>query len=285
MPLPLVDAHLHLWDPARLEYPWLAGIPQLHRRFGPADLDTGGHLLTGVVFIEAGRRDDQALAEVAWVEQLAAHWPVLQAVVAHAPLERGERCRRQLAELSRHRLVTGIRRNLQDEPAGFALAGDFVAGVRLLAGFGFSFDLCVRHRQLPEVTELVAAVPEVTFVLDHLGKPPVASGQLDPWREDLSRLAGHPNVVCKLSGLATEADHQRWQVADVLPYLACALAEFGPERCLVGGDWPVATLATSYQRWLDTVAGAISGLADEQQRAVLAGTATRVYRLAGRSYE
>lgn len=279
MPLPLVDAHLHLWDPARLEYPWLAGIPELHRRFGPADLDTGGHRLTGVVFVEAGRRDDQALDEVIWVEQLATQWPVLRAVVAHAPLERSGNCGRQLAELARHRLVTGIRRNLQDEPGGFALTGGFLAGVRLLAGYGFSFDLCVRHGQLPEVTELVVAVPEVTFVLDHLGKPPVAAGQLDPWREHLSRLAGHPNVVCKLSGLATEADQERWQIADVLPYLAHALAEFGPERCLVGGDWPVATLATSYGRWLDAVGEAIAPLPAAAREAVLAGTATRVYRL------
>jgi L-fuconolactonase len=218
----LLDAHLHLWDPSRFRYPWLAGVPALDRPFGPAALDTGGHRLTGVIFVEAGRVAAQAFDEVRWVEEL---------------------------------------------------------GIRLLADHGFTADLCVRDRQLPEITDLVARVPQVTFVLDHLGKPAVRAGRLDPWREHLRRLAGHPNVVCKLSGLGTEADPARWRPGDLLPYLRHALAEFGPDRCLFGSDWPVATLATTYDRWVAVVLEALAGHPSAHRELVLSGTAARIYRL------
>lgn len=278
--LQVIDTHVHFWDPERLTYPWLADEPMLRRRFSPADLLPGAHRLTGAVFVEAGRRDDQALDEVHWVEQLAADWPLLCGVVAHAPLEHGDKVAGHLAELGRHPLVRGVRRNTQDEPPGFAVSDGYVAGVRLLAGYDYTADLCIRHHQLPEITELVARVPEVTFVLDHLGKPGIRDGLLDPWRDQLSRLAAHPNVVCKLSGLTTEADPRRWQPDDVLPYLRHALAEFGAQRCLVGGDWPVATLATAYDRWLDVIALALDGLPADARDAVLRDNAVRVYRLA-----
>lgn len=278
--LHVVDTHVHFWDPERLDYPWLADEPLLRRRFSPADLLSGAHRLAGAVFVEAGRREEQALAEVAWVEELAGHWPLLRGIVAHAPLERGPAVAGSLAELARHPLVRGVRRNTQDEAPGFTLREDFLHGVRSLADHGFTADLCVRHHQLDEVIELVSRVPEVTFVLDHLGKPDVRHGRLQPWRERISRLAGHPNVVVKLSGLTTEADPRGWQPGDVLPYLAHALAEFGTDRCMVGGDWPVATLATSYDRWLDVIALALQGQGESGRQAVLRGNAERWYRLA-----
>jgi L-fuconolactonase len=275
----LVDAHLHLWDPRRFRYPWLAELPALDRPFGPAALDTGGHRLTGAVFVEAGRVPAQALAELRWVEEIAAGLPVLRGAVAHADLERGPGVAADLRRLAAMPLVRGVRRNAQDEPPGFATSPGHVDGVRLLADHGLTADLCVRHSQLPEVTELVARVPEVTFVLDHLGKPPVHAGGPDPWREHIRRLAAHPNVVCKLSGLTTEAGPGPWRSRDVLPYLRHALAEFGPDRCLFGGDWPVATLTTTYDRWVAVVHEALAGLPPAHREQVLAGTATRIYRL------
>lgn len=275
----VVDAHLHLWDPQRLDYPWLAETPDLRRPFGPDDLHTDGHEITAAVFVEAGRRDAQAFDEVEWVAEIARRWPVLRGVVAHAALERGADVAADLRRLASVPLVRGVRRNVQDEVADFAVADGYVAGVRLLAEHGFTADLCVRHHQLPAVTELVARVPDVTFVLDHLGKPAVADGLTEPWREHLSRLAGHPNVVCKLSGLTTEANWGTWRAGDVLPYLRHALAEFGPERCMFGGDWPVATLATRYGRWVDVVVDALADRSPADRDRVLRGTATRIYRL------
>jgi L-fuconolactonase len=274
-----IDAHLHVWQPDRLVYPWLAGEPALNKPYLPVDLDTGGHRVAAAVMVEAGRRPEQTLDEVEFVEELTAAGPPIVAMVAHASLERGADARGELAALSRHALVTGVRRNIQDEAARFAVADSFAAGVRLLADHGFPFDLCVRHRQLAEVTELVSRIPEVTFVLDHLGKPAVAEERQDRWREDIRRLAGYPNVVCKLSGLTTEANHARWTASDVLPYLRHALAEFGADRCMFGSDWPVATLATSYSGWIDVVGQALLDLPAAERDAVTAGTARRVYQL------
>lgn len=273
------DAHLHVWRPDRLAYPWLAGEPRLNRTYLPADVDSAGHHVAAAVMVEAGRQPEQSLDEVLFVEELAAAGAPIVAMVAHAALERGDDVRGELAALGEHRLVTGVRRNLQDEAPGFAVSDSLVAGVRLLADYGYPFDVCVRHHQLPEVAELATRVPEVTFVLDHLGKPPVADRLVDPWRADIRRLAGLPNVVCKLSGLTTEADHTAWTAADVLPYLRHALTEFGAGRCMFGSDWPVATLATSYDRWIEVVEEALDGLPAAERELVTTGTARRVYRL------
>ena len=275
-----IDAHMHLFDRETLSYPWLSTVEGLNRDFHPADLGTDRDLLTGVVIVEAGRTDAQWLAEVVWVESLAADPSSrILGMVAHAQLEDPARCAEQLAELTQHPLVVGIRRNLQDEPPGFALAEDFVTGVAALATYSYPFDLCVRHGQLREVTALAARLPDVAFVLDHCGKPPVASGALQPWRADLARLAELPNVVCKLSGLATEADHRSWSDDNVLPYLRHAVQVFGAERCLFGGDWPVATIATTYRRWLTVLTRLMDGWPTADVTAVAAGTATRIYRL------
>jgi L-fuconolactonase len=275
----LVDSHLHLWDPDRLDYPWLAAETGLARAFGPGDLETDGHELAAAVFVEAGRLPEQTFAEIDRVTELAAKWPALRAAVAHADLERGADVVGDLRRLARSPLVHGVRRNVQDEADDFAVRPGYLEGTRLLAHHGFTADICVRHRQLPAVVELVTRVPEVTFVLDHLGKPPVRDGVLDPWREHLRRLAGRPNVVCKLSGLTTEADHERWRAADILPYLRFALAEFGAQRCMFGSDWPVAQQTTGYGGWVAVVAEAIAGLPAAEREQVLCGTATRVYRI------
>ncbi|MEV6493874.1 amidohydrolase family protein, partial [Actinoplanes sp. NPDC051633] len=257
-PGPLIDTHVHLWDPRRFEYPWLARFPALRRTFGPLDLDTDGQVLSAAVLVEADCIGDQAAAEVEWIEEIASAWPLLAAVVAQVPLERGAGVTTDLRRLSRSRLVRGVRRNTQDEPRGFAAEAGYVAGVRLLAEYGFTADLCVRHQQLPDVIALVSQVPEVTFVLDHLGKPDVRAGEWESWAEAIRRLAAASNVACKLSGLTTEADWARWSPSDVLPYLRHALTEFGPERCMFGSDWPVATLATRYGGWVAAVRSALA---------------------------
>ena len=276
-----IDSHMHFWDPGQLDYPWLDSEPALNRPFGPDQADPGRHLISGVVFVEAGRRSEQSLAEVEWVDTLAQTRPGLLGIVAHAPLEDEAERGAVLAALSGRPLVVGVRRNIQDEAPGFALTDDFMRGVQALAEHGLTFDLCVRHWQLAEVAKLVGQIPQVTFVLDHLGKPPVATGRRARWRDDLQRLAAHPNAMCKLSGLTTEADHATWHEGEVLPYLRDALMVFGADRCMFGGDWPVATLATSYERWIDVVAASLAALPAADQEAVMSGTARRVYRLAG----
>ncbi|MCO8277760.1 amidohydrolase family protein [Actinoplanes sp. TRM 88003] len=261
----LIDAHLHLWDPDVLDYPWLTG--PLDRAFRPADLDTGGLELAGAVFVEAGVRADQSLAEVSWVESLAQDWPVLAAIVAQAPLDQGQAAAPLLRELAGRPLVRGVRHNVQGAPAGRVLCSEHVTGVRLLADLGLTADLSIDGVQLPEVTELVRLVPEVTFVLDHVGKP---SAQWQPWADDLARLAAHPNVTVKLSGLATTAGADLERIRAQLSH---AVATFGVDRCLAGSDWPISSSTIDYRVWMAEVSTAAGGLDH------LSDTARRVYRL------
>jgi L-fuconolactonase len=272
----MIDAHVHFWDPERLHYAWLDALPPLRRAFTPADLDYGRHTVRGQIFVQADCRDAEALAEVAWVEGLAGRHRTIVGIVAHAPLERGDAVRAQLDALAARPRVVGVRRLLQGEPPALLAAESLVRGLELTAALGLTFDACVTHEQLPAVTALADRCPGLTIVLDHLGKPDVAGARLDPWRADLAALALRPNVHCKLSGLTTEADHERWRPEDLRPYLEHALAAFGPQRCLAGSDWPVATLATTAERWFDVLLDVVPA-ADRD--AVFSSTAIRVYGL------
>ena len=279
-PCVVLDSHIHFWDPVRLSYPWLRGS-RLERAFGPADLGADADPVDGFVFVQADCDPGQALDEVEWVVQLARHGAPVRGVVAHAPLETGLAARAPLARLVEQPLVVGIRRVLQDEPAGFALAADFVAGVGLLAEHQLVFDVCVRDHQLAEIAELARRCPGIPMVLDHLGKPAIAAGGFDSWRRDVDVLAGLPSVSAKLSGLAVEADPTRPLAAQVLPYLRHALDVFGPDRCMFGSDWPVSSTAVGYGEWLAIVTEAAAHLPPAARGAVLAGTAVSVYGLAG----
>ena len=278
----MVDSHVHLWNPAQFRYPWLDSLPVLNRTFLPADFSTAsaGANVEKFIFVEGGCEPTHSLAEVGWISELATREPRLKGMVAHAPLEKGGAVRAELATLASCPLVKGVRRNLQGErDIAFCLQPSFVAGVQLLAEFGFTFDLCIRHEQLAAVTELARRVPQVTFVLDHFGKPDVRGKRGEPWAADLKALAAALNVVCKVSGLATEADWGAWGPDDLKFYFEHALACFGYGRLLFGGDWPVATLATSYQRWLETVQQLFSSAPETERSQLFQTNAERIYRV------
>jgi L-fuconolactonase len=215
----VLDSHVHFWDPHRLRYPWLAGEPALNRAFLPVDLAAARRSDGGVLVVEADRASDEAVAEVDWLTGLARAGAPIRGVVAHVPLERGHACRALLADLAARPLVIGVRRLLQDQPTGFALAPDFVAGVRLLAEHRFVLDLCVRDHQLVEVAELARRCPEVTFVLDHLGKPAVGRRPLQDWARDVQRPRrrhARPSKVLpapRRGGVRTRAVHVRQRLA------------------------------------------------------------------------
>lgn len=280
--LPIVDSHVHLWHPTKLRYSWLDGLPSLNRQFLPADYSAASRR-AGVqkfIIIESGCESTQGLAEVDWVSSLAKAEPRLKGIVAHAPLEKGEAVRVELGELARRPLVKGVRRLLQGEhEPDFCLRPGFLAGARQLAHHGFTFDICVRHDQLRSVVKLVDNVPQTTFVLDHFGKPDVRGGHREPWGTDLKALAASPNVVCKVSGLATEADWYHWQLDDLKWYFERLLEVFGFDRVLFGSDWPVATLATSYERWVDGVHSMVSSAGSAAAIKLFQTNAERIYRV------
>lgn len=281
---PLVDTHLHLWNPGvgPIRYPWLANVPMLNRPHLIEDYRRacGPVEVAKMVFVQCECDPAQSFEEAEWVMEVARNEPRIRGIVAHAPLEKGDAVEAELARLAANPLVKGIRRLIQSEPDdAFCLRPDFVRGVQALARHGLTFDLCIFHRQLANTIELVRKCPAVTFVLDHIGKPDIKGGRLDPWRAELRELAQLENVWCKLSGLATEADFATWTAADLRPYIDHVMECFGFDRVMFGGDWPVSTQATDYPRWVATVDEALRGCSKEVLRKIYVGNAEAFYRV------
>ena len=277
-----VDAHVHFWDGTRLPYPWLAGVPAIAAPHTPAELAAAAapRAPEVMVFVESAVAPAHALDEVRWIEALAEGGAPVGAIVAQVAVDRGAETAAALAALDGHARVRGVRHNLQDarEP-GHALRPAFVAGVRQVGARGWTFDLCVRHGQLPMCAALARACPATTFILDHAGKPDIRNGLLDPWRGDVAALAALPNVVCKLSGLVTEAAPASWAPAVLGPYVEHLLSCFGPGRLLFGSDWPVVNLAADYRRWLEAALELLQPLTAGERAAVMSENTRRIYRL------
>lgn len=277
-PLLLVDTHVHFWQPSVLRYRWLDDLPELNRNFLPDDLPGQGAnwRVEQIIFVQADCLPEQGIAEAIWVSSLAAP---IAGIAAFAPIEQGDQVQAALEQLAALPLVKSVRRLIQDEPTGFCTQPDFIRGARRLAAFGFPFEVCVRHHQLPEVIDLVRQCPDVQFILDHSGKPNIKAGLLDPWRDRLRQVADLPNVVCKLSGLVTEADMAHWQPDTLQPYIDHVLASFGRDRVMFGSDWPVVTLAATYAQWVEVLLNAVSHLAADERTRLFSDNAKRVYGL------
>jgi L-fuconolactonase len=235
----------------------------------------------GIVYVEVGVDPQQALREAHHIVELAREEPRLQAILTAVPVEQGAAVREHLEALvALSPLIKGVRRNIQDETEpNFCLRPDFVEGVRQLAEYNLSFDLCIKHWQVPSVVELVRNSPDTVFILDHLGKPDIIQQLLDPWQADLHTLTKLPNVACKISGLVTEADHERWQPADLETFINVALESFGEECVLFGSDWPVAMLAAPNQRWYEALQTLTTHLPLSARRRLWAENARRLYRI------
>jgi predicted TIM-barrel fold metal-dependent hydrolase len=280
---PIVDAHVHLWDPTRYRMPWLDGNDNLDRPYGLSEYRaaTEGIAVEAMVYLQVDVEPAYALLEAQWAAERAREDPRLKAIVAWAPVEHGDRVRSFVEALvAIDPRVKGIRRIVQSEPdPGFAVRPGFVRGVQVLAEYGLSFDLCIYHAQMPAAVELVRRCPDVSFVLDHIGKPSIREHVLDPWRAHLRELAALPNVICKVSGMVTEADHRNWTAEDLRPYVEHVLDSFGEDRVVFGGDWPVVTEASTYLRWVETLDALTSGLSPSAKRKLWSENARRFYRL------
>jgi len=283
LPFALIDTHLHLWDPGYLRYSWLDNNTLLNKPYLLEDYNRhcDGVQVEKMVFLQCEVDPPYYQQEAAWITSLAAQDGRIAGMVPWAPLEKGDAVRPELETLlAANPLVKGIRRIIQFEPdLDFCLRPDFVRGVQLLADYGLSFDICISHIQLANTIKLVAQCPNVQFILDHIGKPDIKGGVLEPWQTELRTLAAFPNVWCKMSGLVTEADHQAWTAADLQPYIDHVVACFGFDRVLFGGDWPVAYQATLYPRWVETLQAAVSGCSAGELRQLFRDNAVAFYRL------
>ncbi|OAN33117.1 amidohydrolase family protein [Microbacterium sp. H83] len=273
----VLDSHLHLWDPELLHYEWLEG--PLAWLFGETEIGQARLARATdekAVFVQAETVEDDFLEEVRWVAGLAPRIAVV-GIVAGARLDRGTDTTAHLEGLEAERLVVGVRHNLQGEPDGTAVSAAFVTGAREVAARGWTFDACIRSSQLPEISRLAGAVPELRIVLDHLGKPEVGTAEapLVPtaeWVRDLDDLARRSNAWCKLSGLPGEAGGD-WSPEQLEPFLDAAADAFGADRLMWGSDWPVSVIGpaeegdphapadgsatyqpTARSRWADAVA-------------------------------
>jgi L-fuconolactonase len=281
-PHTIVDAHLHLWDPRRIRYPWLDSIPALNRPYGLADFlaDAAAIPVESLVFVQCDAEPSAFEREVAWVSEQSKLDPRIGGLVAFAPLEKGRAVTADLERLKQHSILRGIRRIIQSEPdPDFCLRPDFIEGVRTLKDFDLSFDICIDWRHMANVLRFAELVPDVPLILDHIGKPPIKDGTISPWAEQLRTLAGSSNVVCKISGVATEAEHRNWTAEQLKPYIEAAIAAFGFDRILFGGDWPVSTLAIGYTQWVRLLEDMLAGVAAGDQKKFWRDNAVRVYRL------
>lgn len=280
---PLTDAHVHLWNPERLRMPWLDQEPLLKQAYTLAIYheQTRQFPIEALIFMECGVEPHYALLEAEWAVTCARQDPHLQGVIAAAPVEFGSRVQAYLEALKRlGPEIKGIRRNIQDEQdPRFCLQPDFLEGVQLATRYQFTFDLCIRHWQLPAITALVQSCPDTSFMLNHLGKPPARAQSLDPWRAQIRELAAQPNVYCKISGLVTEADPAHWNEAQLAPYIEHIWEAFGEERVVFASDWPVMLQASTYERWFALLQKLAATHEQSAQRKFWGENARRFYRL------
>jgi L-fuconolactonase len=273
-----IDAHQHFWRYDPREYGWIGdSMAALRRDFLPADLklDLDRNGFQGCVAVQAR----STVEETRWLLELAERASFILGVVGWVDI-RSPRLRVELESFKGKAKLVGVRHLVQDEPdERFLLQPDFLRGIAMLEEFDLSYDILIYTRHLPVTAEFVKRFPRQRFVLDHLAKPPIKSGALEPWARDIRALAAFPNVYCKASGMVTEADWRAQKPADMRPYLDVVFDCFGASRLMIGSDWPVCTVAGSYSLVMDVVKNYIDKHSAEEKNAVLGGNAAKFWRL------
>ena len=271
-----IDSHQHFWkyDPA--EYPWITdGLSRIRRNYLPPDLEREleKSKLDGSIAVQAR----QTLEESRWLLSLADRYSSIKGVVGWVDL-RSDKLAQQLAELAEHPRFVGVRHVLQDEPNDeFMLHPDFLRGLRQLKAFDLTYDLLLFPKHLPVAVKLVEQFPEQRFVLDHIAKPFIKVGTLAPWNDHIKELAQFKNVLCKVSGMVTEAKWGEWKHEDFRPYLDIVFEAFGEDRLMFGSDWPVCLLSSSYEEALRIVQEYLQSLSEAAGRKIMGENAARFY--------
>jgi len=240
-----IDAHQHFWRYNQEEYGWIDDrMNSLKRDFLPAELEPLclKNEIQGTIAVQAR----QTIMETKWLLELAEKYNFIKGVVGWVDL-RSDEVGKQLSEFSRNPHFVGVRHVVQDEPDDrFMLKDSFLRGIDKLKNYNFTYDILVFPRQLPAAIEIVRLFPGQRFVLNHIAKPLIKDGIFSPWDRELEKLASFPNVTCKISGIVSEADWHSWRKEDFIPYLDIVFNAFGSDRLMFGSDWPVCTVAASY---------------------------------------
>jgi L-fuconolactonase len=278
---PIVDAHQHFWDPRRADYPWMTGeMAVIRRPFAPDDLrpllrdagvdytvlvQTRSSLEETREFLALAEATDFIAGVVGWVD-------LTDAQLSHTI--------RELQGGPGGSYLAGIRHQVHDEPDPvWLLHGDVHRGLAAIGEAGLAYDLLVRTRELPAALQVTRRFPDIRFVIDHIAKPPISTGEIDAWAEAMAPFAEQGNVSCKLSGMVTEADWSRWTVEDLIPYVERVAGWFGEDRLMFGSDWPVCLVAAQYQRVVSVYRSALGELSDGAEAKIFGANAIQFYRL------
>ncbi len=274
-----IDSHQHYWHFNTADYGWMGeDMSVIKRDFLPTDLlpELKSIDFDGSVAVQAR----QSLEETNWLLQLADEHPHIKGVVGWLDLQ-SEQAEEQIAAFAKHPKAVGVRHVIHDEEdIDFMLRPSFIRGVQLLEKYHLAYDILIFPKHLTNTIEFVKQFSDKqTFVVDHIAKPLIKDGIVSPWKEDIAALATFPNVYCKVSGMVTEADWNTWTPENIRPYLDVIMQAFGPERILIGSDWPVCLVAGKYSEVMQVVTDYISTFSEKEQALMLGENAVKAYRI------
>jgi len=273
-----IDSHQHFWAYNPTEYGWISDEMEiLKKNYLPDQLkkELFSIEFDGSIVVQAR----QSLEETEWILSLAEQNSFIKGVVGWVDLC-SPGVEEQLVQFSSHPKLVGVRHVIHDEPDdNFIIRKDFLNGITYLKKFGLTYDILIFPRHLPNTIQFVSQFPEQLFVLDHIAKPLIKDKKLSPWKEDIEKLARFKNVYCKLSGMVTEANVKYWKQEDLIPYLDIIFAVFGPDRLMIGSDWPVCRVVGLYKQVMEVVLDYIETYPDEDKNKILGENAIRVYQL------
>lgn len=274
-----IDAHQHFWSYNMDEYGWIGdNMALLKRDFLPPDLKSElvNAGFDGSVSVQAR----QTIEETRWLLELSEKFDFIKGVVGWVDLRSEDSLRRQLDEFCKSIKFVGVRHVVHDEPEdNFMLHDEFLKGISILKEYDLTYDLLLFPKHLPVARVVVEMFPDQKFVIDHISKPLVKSHILDPWKEDIKAIAEFSNVYCKLSGMVTEADWEKWKPDDFQPYLDVVSNAFGTDRIMTGSDWPVCLAAGSYKDVIAVIENYIAGFPMQVQEKILGSNCSEFYNL------
>ncbi len=273
-----IDSHQHFWRYDSARHSWITdAMAVLKRDFLPPHLN--GELQASGIGASIAVQADQSEDETLFLLDLAKRYPAVAGVVGWVDLNADDVPKR-LESFSHHDKLCGFRHVVQDEPDDrFMLRKSFVRGIAALREFDFTYDILIYPRQLPAAIELVAKFPEQSFVIDHIAKPPIKSGNTATWASNMREIAAAPHVFCKLSGMITEADWSHWTQDDLRPYLDIVFEAFTLDRLMFGSDWPVCLLAATYGQVKQVIETYVRNLSGPEQINIFGLNAARFYGL------
>ena len=272
-----LDSHQHFWKYSPQQHNWIDdSMVSLKRDFLPNDLEP--HLIENKIEACVVVQADQSEKETEFLLELATQYEFIKGVVGWVDL-RAKNVEERLQFYSQNQYFKGVRHIVQSEKQDFLLDPAFQNGIGKLGNLNLTYDLLIYSHQIEAAIKLVSQFPNQKFVLDHLAKPNIKNGKIDPWKNQIQRLAQFSNVSCKISGMVTEADHSQWKPSDFIPYLDIVFDAFGENRILFGSDWPVCLLAASYQEVYQLITDYTANFSLEQRDKLFGGNAERIYNI------